>query len=267
MKKITVGALILALVVLVACMPARPQPTAPPNPQATTQQSASQQESPLTSPTESPQIPVDTIPESEELVETKPAEIEQSEYAKMLKALTSLMDEKLVFDNKDYRKGAIPKGEYAFIEFGGGRYYSEEDANGDIIDNENFDAFGYVYVHGLGNIKTNGILVSVNAFETLGVSGARELYKILHEIDVYYFEGMYKVGYDIDAGEYIVDSFNERAYYAVLTGPIGDNEIVKNDNFNGEKTVNLSEGQYLTFNTGVVYKEDADGNIVRIDGE
>ncbi len=55
---------------------------------------------------------------------------------------------------------------------------------------------------------------------------------------------MYKVGIDIEAGRYILESLGS-GYYAVLTGPVGNNDIVDNDNFNGKATVTIKNGQYL----------------------
>lgn len=171
-----------------------------------------------------------------------PKELTESE--KMIANIVSLMDDKLAFDAGDYVKGDIPQGEYAFVRFGSGQYYSEEDAAGNIIDNENFASFGYVKVHGVGDIKTKGVLVNITALETLGVSGAKELYEIINNQKDYNQGGMYKIGFDLDAGTYIVESIG-RGYYAVLTGPVGNNKIVKNDNFDGRKTVTVKNGQYL----------------------
>ena len=162
----------------------------------------------------------------------------------MIVKLYELIEEKVVFDSGDYVKGEVPSGEYAFIPFGNRGYYSEEDSAGNIIDNENFSSFGYVKVHEVGDLSTRGVLVSVNSFEKLGVKGAKELYEIVNETSDYYESGFYKVGVDIEPGNYIVESFGS-AYYSILTGPVGDNEIVKNDRFNGKATITLKNGQYL----------------------
>lgn len=62
-------------------------------------------------------------------------------------------------------------------------------------------------------------------------------------------EGMYKIGSDLPAGEYIL--FNETvlpSYYQVTTDSTGSLEsIVSNDNFNGNRYITVSEGQYLEF--------------------
>lgn len=168
-----------------------------------------------------------------------------SESDKMIIALADLIDEGLVYDTGDYVQGDIPAGEYAFVKLSNfGSYYSEEDMSGEIIDNENFASFGYVQVHGIGNITTDGVLVSVNAFDRLGVTGAKQLYEIINEQNNYNQSGYYKVGVDIPSGTYTVESIG-RGYYAILTGPISNNDIVDNDNFNGTSRITLRDGQYL----------------------
>ena len=163
----------------------------------------------------------------------------------MLVNVVALMGEKLAFDTGDYQKGDIPAGEYAFVKFkGAGSYYEEEDSAGNILDNENFDSFGYVKVHGKGDITTGGVLININAFDRLGVSSAKEIYEKLNDTSNYFDAGYYKVGVDIPAGTYTVESYGS-GYYAILSGPVGSSDIVKNDNFNGKKTVTVRKGQYL----------------------
>jgi hypothetical protein len=62
-------------------------------------------------------------------------------------------------------------------------------------------------------------------------------------------EGIYKVGYDIPAGEYnlIRNMGSSSAYYAVLSDDSGSiSSIVTNSNFSGTNAiVTVSEGQYL----------------------
>lgn len=162
----------------------------------------------------------------------------------MFSKISELLDRKLAFDAGDYVVGDIPKGEYAYIGIDSSKYYSEEDSAGNIIDNEIFDSFGYVYVHGVGNIDTSGILVNVNAFGELGVTGAKQLYEYINMQSNYTQSGMYKIGSDIPAGLYTIESMGS-GYFALLTGPVGNNEIIENDNFNGKKQVSVSNGQYL----------------------
>ena len=187
----------------------------------------------------------DETNESEVTVELTPQQ-------QMFQDIVSLMDSKQAFDTGSYTKGDIPVGEYAFIQFdGSGQYFGEEDMAGNIIDNENFDSFGYVYVHDAGNIQTQGALVNVEAFETLGVSSAKEIYEIVNNVENYKDSAWYKVGVDIPAGQYVIESYGE-GYVAIMSGPVGNNEIIDNEIFNGRYTVNVTDGQYLVISSGTI---------------
>jgi hypothetical protein len=168
----------------------------------------------------------------------------------MLNKIIALFDSKKAFDTGSYTHGDIPKGEYTFVRFkGSGSYYGEEDLSGNIIDNENFDSFGYVYVHDAGNIQTQGVLINVDSFPTLGVTSAREIYEKLNNVENYRGSGWYKVGVDIPAGQYTIESTGQ-GYVAIMSGPVGNNEIVNNEIFNGKYSVNVSNGQYLQVTRG-----------------
>lgn len=191
--------------------------------------------------------------EPEEEPEEEPIEI--TEKQKKFAEVVTLIEEGKAFDTGSYIKGDVPKGEYAFITFGGsGQYYSEEDASGNIIDNENFDSFGYVYVHEAGNLETQGALINIEALDELNVSGAKELYEILNDVEGYIDAGWYKVGSDIEPGQYIIESYGE-GYAAIMSGPLGNGEIINNEIFNGRYGVNVSEGQYLVVSRGNITRE------------
>lgn len=188
-------------------------------------------------------IDVDDI--SNELLELTPKE-------EMTQELMSLIDEGKAFDSGSYIEGDIPKGEYAFITFdGSGQYYSEEDSSGNIVDNENFDGFGYVSVQEVGNLTNSGALVKVEALDELGVAGAKELYEIMNEKEDYKESGWYKIGKDLDPGKYVIESVGS-SYVGVYSGPVGNNEIINNENFNGRYSVNVQEGQYLQISGGEI---------------
>ncbi len=194
---------------------------------------------------------VSTAPTSKTTTVTTPLILSDSDI--MINKIVRLMETDLAFDSGDYIKGDIPKGEYVFIKYqGSGQYYSEEDAAGNIIDNENFDSFGYVYVHEVGNISNGGVLVNITSLNTLGVSGAKELYEIVNDVLDYQQSGLYKVGYDIAPGSYTVESFGS-GYYAILDGPIGKHDIIDNDNFNGKSNINLKDGNYLKLSNSQYY--------------
>lgn len=182
--------------------------------------------------------------------ETKEEEKLKTAQEIMFDKVLGLMDSKEAFDTGSYVKGDIPKGEYAFVPFdGSGKYYSEEDSAGNIVDNENFDSFGYVYVQGVGNIQTQGVLIKVDAFEKLGVKGAKEIYEKLNNVTDYKESAWYKAGTDIAPGTYTIESYGE-AYVAVMSGPVGDSDIVDNEIFNGKHSVSVSAGQYLNVSKG-----------------
>lgn len=174
----------------------------------------------------------------------------KTEQEKMLDSIIELMDSKDAFDTGSYVKGDVPSGEYAFMPIeGGGQYYSEEDSAGNIVDNENFDSFGYVYVQGAGNIQTRGVLIRVDAFSRLGAKSAKEIYEKLNDVDSYKDSAMYKVGVDIAPGTHTIQSYGE-GYVEVMSGPVGNSEIIDNEIFNGKYSVGVSGGQYLKISRG-----------------
>ncbi|WP_321833512.1 hypothetical protein [Clostridium butyricum] len=73
--------------------------------------------------------------------------------------------------------------------------------------------------------------------------------------DGIYKEGTYKVGKDIQAGEYLITSTNSDfdAYVEVSNDSRHNiNNIVMNDNFKGNKYVTVEDGQYLTIARGQI---------------
>lgn len=188
----------------------------------------------------------------EEAAKKAAEEAKKTPQEKMIEKVTGLMSSKQAFDAGSYIKGDIPEGEYAFISFTeDGKYYSEKDPAGNIIDNENFDSFGYVYVHDSGNLETRGVLISTSAFSTLGVSSAKEIYEILNNVQDYKDAGWYKVGVDIQPGKYVIESYGE-GYVAIMGGPVGKNDIIDNEIFNGRYSVNVTNGQYLKISRGKI---------------
>ena len=63
-----------------------------------------------------------------------------------------------------------------------------------------------------------------------------------------YGEGMYKIGADLPAGEYVLLPASEfSAYYEVNSSSTGELEdIIDNDNFDGRRYLTVEDGQYLT---------------------
>ncbi|MBM4762944.1 hypothetical protein [Bacillus sp. B15-48] len=188
----------------------------------------------------------DPVSEEETAEIEEPDEpVEETPQRAMVNKIVQLIETGQVYDSGNYIKGDIPAGEYAFVSFeGSGKYYVEKDSGGNIIDNENFDSFGYVHVHEAGNLETKGVLISVDAFDELEVSGAKEIYETLNNVEDFKDAGYYKAGLDIDPGQYVMESYG-RGYVAVMTGPVGKSNIVDNENFEGRYSVNLGDGQYL----------------------
>ena len=97
--------------------------------------------------------------------------------------------------------------------------------------------------------------MNVTALEKLGVSGAKQLYEIINNQTDYNQGGYYKVGVDIEPGNYIIQSIGGSGYYAIMSGPVSDSRIIKNDNFSGEATVKLKDGQYITISRAMITKQ------------
>lgn len=174
-----------------------------------------------------------------------PATSAVSESQKIADKMIELKYAGFSFGTGTYAKGAIPAGEYAFVALEDTGYYEEDDMSGSILDNQNFDSFGYVTVQGAGNVKVRGALVAVSALNRIGVSGAKDIYEKLYGVSGYNQAGMYKVGVDIPEGVHTVTSMSGQAYYEVMSGPVGNSEIVSNDNFTGSASVDLAAGQYI----------------------
>jgi hypothetical protein len=182
----------------------------------------------------------------------KAIEAQKTPQQKMIEKITALFASKQAFDTGSYIKGEIPSGEYGFVSFeGSGKYYSEKDQAGNIIDNENFDSFGYVYVHDSGNLETQGVLINTSAFSTLGVSGAKQIYEVMNNLENYTDSAWYKVGVDIPPGQYVIESYGQ-GYVAVMAGPVGKSDIVDNENFNGKYSTTVTDGQYLQISKGKI---------------
>ncbi len=161
-----------------------------------------------------------------------------------------------LFDDGDALKGDgqykvgkdIPAGEY-YAKCDGVNLYVEvaSDSSGDL------DSIVY-------NLNTlGGVYITVEDGEYLEISGGK-----LYELDKspdrgaengYYKDGMYKVGEDIPAGEYNVESTQDLAYIEVATNSRHQIEdIVTNDNFEGNKFITLENGQYITLSNGAQIK-------------
>lgn len=199
---------------------------------------------------------IDSTPQAQVAEQRKDVEQAKEEAPKetFSDKVLALIKSGKAYDSGSYVKGDIPQGEYAFVSFeGSGKYYSEEDSAGNIVDNENFDSFGYVYVHNVGNITNSGVLIPIKSLELLNSKGAKDVYEKLNSVKDYTESGIYKVGTDINPGTYVIQSVGD-AYAEVGSGPVGNSDIVDNNNFKGRYSVTVAEGQYLKISRAQIQK-------------
>lgn len=134
-----------------------------------------------------------------------------------------------------YKVGTdIPAGEYVLIATASGYFQIDSDSTGElesIIANENFNTNSIVTV-------AEGQYLTLNRCVAYAIDDAPEL-------DITK-EGMFKVGKDIPAGEYKIHS-DGSGYVEVSSSSshLLDN-IISNDNFDGDSYITVSDGQYLT---------------------
>lgn len=149
----------------------------------------------------------------------------------------------------EYKVGDdIPAGEY-YVKCNSYNLYIEvsSDSSGDL------DSIIY-------NLNTaGGAYITVKDGEYLEIDGG-DLYELddapeIGPEDGYYQEGMYKVGEDIPAGEYEVESSGDLAYIEVDSDSRHQiDSIITNDNFENNKYVTLEDGQYIILNNGAQIK-------------
>ena len=66
--------------------------------------------------------------------------------------------------------------------------------------------------------------------------------------------GMYKIGSDLDAGEYVLIAPKTSVYYQIASDSSGDlSSILANGNPNGRQYITVEDGQYLTIGGGKLY--------------
>lgn len=144
--------------------------------------------------------------------------------------------ESIVYDGT-YKVGTdIPAGEYVMLAIGTGYFQITSDSSGSldsIIANDNFNYNTIVTVSDGQYLQ----IKSANAFpieqtHTLETTG----------------EGMFKIGQHIPAGEYKIVADGD-GYVEITSDSTHTLEsIITNDNFDGEKYVTVSDGQYLKLN-------------------
>ncbi|MDO5345290.1 MAG: peptidoglycan-binding domain-containing protein [Lachnospiraceae bacterium] len=131
-----------------------------------------------------------------------------------------------------YKVGTdIPAGEYVvFAESGHGYFCVSSDSNQDnIIFNDNFDYNSII------TVKDGEYLELSRCYAVPFEEGP--------EIDLS-GTGMFKVGTHISAGEYKIESTDGMGYYCIYPDSRQD-DIVSNDNFEGQNYITVTDGQYL----------------------
>lgn len=149
-----------------------------------------------------------------------------------------------IYEEGMYKVGSdVPAGEYYVSANAGFRCYFEvsSDSSGSldsIIANDNIDTFAFITLsEGQYFTVSRGAFVGASYIEVPGVDD-----------EGYYSEGMYRVGIDIEAGEYKVEAINgSSCYIEVSTDSTGTlDSVVTNDNFDTSMYITVSDGQYLT---------------------
>ena len=145
------------------------------------------------------------------------------------------------YGESEYRVGSdIPAGEYYAVQTASNPgYYCiyPDTSKEDIEQNEIFHNYTFFQVE-------NGQLLEVNRCEITPVSNVQN--SIAKQEDGYYIEGSYRVGIDIPAGEYqfVAASTNRPGYYCAYAD-VTKEDIVHNDNFDGNAYYKVENGQVL----------------------
>lgn len=147
-----------------------------------------------------------------------------------------------------YKVGTdIPSGEYLATAKGSGYYQITSDSTGkidSIKSNDNFYGTRYITLD-------DGEYLKLDRATMIPVAEISPQ----EPKDGKYPEGMYKVGYDIAAGEYKISAKpGQMAYVEVCTNSGSDHfsNIVSNDNFEGDSYITVSNGQYLKIDRGEI---------------
>ncbi len=153
---------------------------------------------------------------------------------------------KTVYKAGMYKVGAdIGAGEYFLTSTGSGYYSLNSDSSGSfdsILENDNFKNSAYITV-------SDGQYLELSNC-TMIAAGDAEPQK---PVNGTYPSGMYKVGYEIPAGEYKLKPTSSSGYYARLSKASSSlDAIIANDNFSGEIYLTIKDGEYLKLSNCVL---------------
>lgn len=151
-----------------------------------------------------------------------------------------------VFKAGMYKIGSdMPAGEYVLIADRAAYFAVTSDSSGSlesIVANDNFSSRSIITVF-------DGQYLELKGCKAYPFAEAPAVDQSSSTLD----SGMYKVGIDLPAGEYKVES-SGMGYFEVSSNSAHDlNAIVANDNFSGSKYVSVSDGQYIKLNNAQLY--------------
>lgn len=138
----------------------------------------------------------------------------------------------------------IPAGEYIVLASSarGGYVSVNSDPNGnDIIFNENFDYNTIITVQ-------DGEYVELSR----SIAYPFEQWCSQNTLDSTRAGVTFKIGVNLPAGEYKLTATNDRGGYYCVYSDSRYQDIVSNDNFNGQSYVSVSDGQYLQLSRCVI---------------
>lgn len=148
--------------------------------------------------------------------------------------------ENSTFSFGQYKIGTdMPSGEYILIANDGGYFCVSSDSNGDdILFNDNFETNSIITVY-------DGEYLELSRCIAYPFDAFCEVYGI----DTSNSGIMLKIGVNLDAGEYKLESTDDEyyGYYCIYDSSRHEN-IIANDNFTGQTYVTVSDGQYLLLN-------------------
>lgn len=81
-----------------------------------------------------------------------------------------------------------------------------------------------------------------------------------------YKPGMYKIGVDMPAGEYVLNPSGKSGAYVEISSDSSGNSIIDNDNFDLFCYVSVKDGEYLTLQGCSAYEESGVKNLVDFNG-
>lgn len=132
----------------------------------------------------------------------------------------------------------LEAGEYLLLADGMAYFEVASDSKGgleSIISNDNFANSRYVTIKEGTYLKLQRCTLMKPEEVSLDMSKEETL-----------LDGMYKVGKDLDPGEYKVEALGSDSYTEISNDSLGGlGSIAANDIFSGQKYVTVSEGQYL----------------------